>query len=51
MRNNTSPDGKWKIFIEDNMVQWVKLSEHEQEFTTEEIIKAMQSICPEAWEK
>ena len=46
---NVSPDGKWKIIIEDNKVRWVKLTEPKSQYTIEEIIEATKSIKPELW--
>jgi hypothetical protein len=46
---NVSPDGKWKIIIEDNKVRWVKLSEPKSQYTIEEIVEATKSIKPELW--
>jgi hypothetical protein len=46
---NVSPDGKWKIIIEDNKVRWVKLTEPKSQYTIEEIVEATKSIKPELW--
>ncbi len=47
--DNVSPDGKWKIIIEDNKVRWVKLTEPKSQYTVEEIVEATKSIKPELW--
>ena len=46
---NISPDGKWKIIIEDNQVKWVELTEPKYDFTIEEIVQATKNIKPEIW--
>ena len=46
---NISPDGKWKIVIEDNQVKWVKLTEPKDQYTIEEIVEATKRIKPEIW--
>ena len=49
MRNDLSPDGKWKIMIEEDKVRWIDMSKPKYQYTTQEIIEAMKTICPEAW--
>ena len=49
LHNNISPDGKWKIMVEQNKVQWIDMEEPKYHYTTQEIIEAMKTICPEAW--
>ena len=44
---NISPDGKWKIVIEDNQVKWVELTEPKDQYTIEEIVEATKRIKPE----
>jgi len=46
-----SPDGKWKILIEDNKVKWIKLTKPETQFTIKEIVKATKNIAPEIWKE
>ena len=46
---NTSPDGKWKIIIEDNQVKWSELTEPKYQFTIEEIVQATKDIEPDIW--
>jgi hypothetical protein len=46
---NLSPDGKWKIVIEDNKIKWVKLTEPKTQYTIEELVEATKSIAPEIW--
>ena len=46
---NISPDGKWKIIIQNNKVRWVELTEPKYDFTIEEIVQATKNIKPEIW--
>ncbi len=46
---NISPDGKWKILIENNKVRWVELTEPKYQYTTEELVEATKSIDPSIW--
>ena len=46
---NISPDGKWKIIIEDNQVKWIELTEKQKQFTIEEIVQATKDIEPDIW--
>jgi hypothetical protein len=46
---NISPDGKWKIIIEDNQVKWVELTEPKYQYTIEEIVQATKDIKPNIW--
>ena len=46
---NISPDGKWKILIENNKVRWVELTEPKYQYTTEELVEATKSIDPDIW--
>ena len=46
---NISPDGKWKIIIEDNQVKWVQLTVPKYQYTIEEIVDATKRILPEIW--
>ena len=46
---NISPDGKWKIIIEDNQVKWVELTEPKYQYTIEELVQATKDIKPEIW--
>lgn len=51
MFGNISPDGKWKIIIEDNKLLWIDLTKRDSnsKFTTEEIVEATKKIMPELW--
>ena len=51
MSGNTSPDGKWKIIIEDNQAEWIELTDHKGQFTIEEIVQATKDIDPDIWKK
>jgi|TARA_B100001093_G_C26274286_1_gene778280 hypothetical protein len=46
---NISPDGKWKIVIEDNQVKWIELTEPKYQYTIEELVEATKRILPEIW--
>ena len=46
---NISPDGKWKIIIEDNQVKWIELTEPKYQYTIEELVEATKRILPEIW--
>ena len=46
---NISPDGKWKIVIEDNQVRWVELTEPKYQYTIQELVQATKRILPEIW--
>ena len=46
---NISPDGKWKIIIQNNKVRWVELTKPKYQYTIEEIVEATKSIKPETW--
>ena len=48
-KGNISPDGKWKIVIEDNKVKWINLTEPKYQYTIEELVKATKDIKPEIW--
>jgi len=48
---NVSPDGIWKIVVEDNKVKWIKLTKHKQQFTIEEIVEATKNIAPKIWKE
>ena len=49
MSRNISPDGKWKIVIEDNQVKWIELTEPKYQYTIEELVEATKRILPEIW--
>lgn len=51
MIGNISPDGNWKIVIEENEVKWIKLTEQSGQFTIEEIVEATKKIKPELWKE
>ena len=46
---NISPDGKWKIIIENNQVKRIELTEPKYQYTIEELVEATKSIKPEIW--
>ena len=46
---NISPDGKWKIIIEDNQVKWIELTETEDQYKIQELVEATKRILPEIW--
>ena len=47
--NNVSPDGKWKIVVDDDKVKWIELTRPKYQYTIEEIVEATKSIKPELW--
>ena len=49
MSGNISPDGKWKIIIEDNQVKWIELTEPKYQYTIEELVEATKRVLPEIW--
>ena len=49
MFNNISPDGKWKIVIENGEIKWIELTEKEDQYTIQEIVDATKRILPEIW--
>ena len=49
MSGNISPDGKWKIVIEDNKIVWIELTGKEDQYTIEEIVDATKRVLPEIW--
>ena len=49
MSGNTSPDGKWKIIIENNQVKWIELTEPKYQYTIEELVEATKKVLPEIW--
>jgi len=51
MSGNTSPDGKWKIIIDNNKVIWIELTDHKEQFTIQEIVQATKDVIPEIWKK
>jgi hypothetical protein len=48
-KGNISPDGKWKIIIEDNQVKWIELTKPKYQYTIEELVQATKDIKPEIW--
>ena len=46
---NISPDGKWKMIIEDNQVKWIELTEPKYQYTIQELVEATKNIKPEIW--
>jgi hypothetical protein len=48
-RDNISPDGKWKIIVENNQVKWVELTVNEDQYTIQELVDATKRILPEIW--
>ena len=49
--NNTSPDGKWQVVIENNQIRWVELTTSKYQYTIKELIEATKNIAPEIWKK
>ena len=49
MSGNISPDGKWKIIIENNQVKWVGLTEDKDQYTIQELVDATKRVLPEIW--
>jgi len=49
LSDNISPDGIWKIVVEDNKVRWIKLTPPKEQFTIKEIVEATKNIAPEIW--
>jgi hypothetical protein len=47
--DNISPDGKWKIVIENGEIKWIELTEKEDQYTIQEIVDATKRILPEIW--
>ena len=48
-KGNISPDGKWKVIVENNQVKWVELTEPESKYTIEELVESTKRILPEIW--
>ena len=48
-KGNISPDGKWKVIVENNQVKWVELTEPESKYTIEELVESTKKILPEIW--
>jgi|TARA_B100001094_G_C18124255_1_gene768586 hypothetical protein len=48
-RDNISPDGKWKIIVENNQVKWVELTVNKDQYTIQELVDATKRILPEIW--
>ena len=48
-KGNISPDGKWKIIIEDNQVKWIELTEPKYQYTIQELVEATKRVLPEIW--
>ncbi len=51
MSGNISPDGKWKIVIEDNKVKWIELTDQQGPLTIEELVQATKDIEPDIWQR
>ncbi len=49
MYNSVSPDGKWKIIIDDNQIKWIELTENKDQYTIQELVEATKRILPEIW--
>ena len=47
--NNISPDGNWKVIIENNQIRWVQLTEPKSQYTIKELVEATKAIAPEIW--
>ena len=48
---NVSPDGTWKIVVENNQIRWIKLTKEKKQFTIKEIVEATKNIDPSIWRK
>ena len=48
-KDNISPDGKWKIIVENNQVKWVELTVNKDQYTIQELVDATKRILPEIW--
>jgi len=48
-RDNISPDGKWKIIVENNQAKWVELTVNKDQYTIQELVDATKRILPEIW--
>ena len=48
-KDNISPDGKWKIILEDNQVKWIELTEPKYQYTIQELVEATKRVLPEIW--
>tara|TARA_Y100000389_G_C16991630_1_gene285189 strand:+ start:60 stop:215 length:156 start_codon:yes stop_codon:yes gene_type:complete len=48
-KDNISPDGKWKIIVENNQVKWVELTENKDQYTIQELVDATKRVLPEIW--
>ena len=49
--DNISPDGKWKVILENNKLTWIALTEYKKQFTIKEIVEATKNIDPDIWKK
>ena len=49
MFDNISPDGKWKVVIENGEIKWIELTEKEDQYTIQERVDATKRILPEIW--
>ena len=49
MFDNISPDGKWKVVIENGEIKWIELTEKQDQYTIQEIVDATKRILPEIW--
>ena len=49
--NNTSPDGKWQVVVENNEIRWIDLTKSEYQYTIKELVEATKNIAPEIWKK
>ena len=48
-KDNISPDGKWKIIVENNQVKWVELTENKDQYTIQDLVDATKRVLPEIW--
>ena len=46
---NVSPDGKWKIVVENKKVKWIELTRPKYQYTIKELVEATKRILPEIW--
>ena len=49
--NNTSPDGKWEVIIENGKARWVELTKSKHQYTIKELVEATKNIASELWKK
>jgi hypothetical protein len=50
-KDNISPDGKWKVVLQNNRLEWFGLTQQQKQFTIKEIVEATKNIDPTIWKK